>query len=833
MNKLKNIANSVNQFVNRNFPRGSNGRFIFFSVLSIMLVSTLLWGSTYSLFVSSNIDNELNVYKTGNLDVTYTLSSDNVTFDSNKTYSEDEVTSIKPYRITVTNNGNVPYKFNVRLNDETASNSIDSKYIMTQVGKLSFKRLGNCTDNIIKSDIVVLAGTSVDIDVRVWLAEDTPNSEIGKSFFGSLTIDGIAVYDNSKSINNSNLIAIYEVNASEYIMSLYNGDEANTVHIAGDSSKPQVSLDSTSSIMLDNNGGYRYYGATPNNYVEYNDELWRIISVSTVYSDEDDDVGEQRVRIIRDESVGYHAWDGDDYSNDWTTSTLMETLNNPYYNATKGTCYKGDLWEYPSSSECNYENGEVKGLNDEAKKLISDALWYLGGNNTSDLYADDYYNIERNNAGYKSNPTRWIGKVGLMYPSDYAYAADLSKCKVTGINYAKDKENCLTDWLYNNDYQWLTTPLSTYSGYAWGVHDSVYYFASMDDTVERAWGVRPVVVLKSDVLVTGGSGTSGDAYKLASSSDNDSSTGGNYLSDYIQSLYDDDNANSYYISGSEIDDEGNPNQIVKLDSNSSIMKVNQGSTYGEEYRYYGASPNNYVDFNGELWRIISVSKVFSSESDTTGETRVRIIKDTKIGDLAWNTGGTNNWADATLMCQLNTMYYNDTVPACAGKSLTSLDTSLNAEAKSLIDNALWYLGGNDTSDLYADDYYSMERNNPGYGSNPTRWTGKVGIMYPSDYGYAADLSVCKVTGNNYNLDTTNCLNTDWLFNSQLQWLMSPYSGYSYGAWLVYESGYVNDCDDYGIGSGFGVRPLAVLKSDVTKLEGEGTSGNPYKLGLET
>ena len=134
------------------------------------------------------------------------------------------------------------------------------------------------------------------------------------------------------------------------------------------------------------------------------------------------------------------------------------------------------------------------------------------------------------------------------------------------------------------------------------------------------------------------------------------------------------------------------------------MKVNQGSTYGEEYRYYGASPNNYVDFNGELWRIISVSKVFFNESDTTGETRVRIIKDTKIGYYAWdNDDYSNNWADATLMCQLNTMYYNDTVPACTGKSLTSLNTSLNAEARNLIDNALWYLGGGDNSDLYADD----------------------------------------------------------------------------------------------------------------------------------
>ena len=121
----------------------------------------------------------------------------------------------------------------------------------------------------------------------------------------------------------------------------------------------------------------------------------------------------------------------------------------------------------------------------------------------------------------------------------------------------------------------------------------------------------------------------------------DSSTGGltstvrpnaTLLSDYIISLYNDGSSTTNATVG-------DGPQTVSLNSNQKLMKINQGSTYGEEYRYYGASPNNYVDFNGELWRIISVSKVFSSESDTTGETRVRIIKDTKIGNRPWDYNG--------------------------------------------------------------------------------------------------------------------------------------------------------------------------------------------------
>ena len=110
-------------------------------------------------------------------------------------------------------------------------------------------------------------------------------------------------------------------------------------------------------------------------------------------------------------------------------------------------------------------------------------------------------------------------------------------------------------------------------------------------------------------------------------------------------------------------------------------------------------------------------------------------------------------------------------------------------------------------------------------------------MYPSDYAYATDLSQCTKTGNNY-LDwdsyepDPNCVGTDWLFNGETQWLMSPGSGDSSVAWFVDNTGYVEGVF-VDVGNGYGVRPLAVLKSDVTKLEGEGTSGNPYKLGLGT
>ena len=42
-------------------------------------------------------------------------------------------------------------------------------------------------------------------------------------------------------------------------------------------------------------------------------------------------------------------------------------------------------------------------------------------------------------------------------------------------------------------------------------------------------------------------------------------------------------------------------QLVNLNSNQKLMMIDQGDTYGTEYRYYSSSPNNYVEYNDELW----------------------------------------------------------------------------------------------------------------------------------------------------------------------------------------------------------------------------------------
>ena len=105
-------------------------------------------------------------------------------------------------------------------------------------------------------------------------------------------------------------------------------------------------------------------------------------------------------------------------------------------------------------------------------------------------------------------------------------------------------------------------------------------------------------------------------------------------------------------------------------------------------------------------------------------------------------------------------------------------------------------------------------------------------MYPSDYGYAAGNSC--VTGTDpYNYDG-GCKNKDWLwmttssdYTNGYEWLMSPFSGYSYFAFNVNSSGCVSNYGRVNIANS--ARPVFYLNSSASISEGEGSSTNPYIL----
>ena len=239
-------------------------------------------------------------------------------------------------------------------------------------------------------------------------------------------------------------------------------------------------------------------------------------------------------------------------------------------------------------------------------------------------------------------------------------------------------------------------------------------------------------------------------------------------------------------------------------------------------RYMGANPNNYVLFNNELWRIIGVFDVASTYGGTT-EKRIKIIRNDSIGNMAWDSNNTNDWSKASSQTHLNGTYFN----------------SLTSEAKSLIGDAVWNLGGTasytSASNGLPSHFYGYERGTTVYSGRPTYWVGKIGLMYPSDYGYATsggsttNRASC-LAKEMYNWDSSSysdCKNNDYLYNSSYRWTITPYSSNSNNVFVVRTSGYVNL--SYAVNSFNSVSPVLYLKSTVQITGGEGTSENPFTL----
>ena len=316
-------------------------------------------------------------------------------------------------------------------------------------------------------------------------------------------------------------------------------------------------------------------------------------------------------------------------------------------------------------------------------------------------------------------------------------------------------------------------------------------------------------------------------------------------------------------------------------------------------RYIGVNPDNYVYFNCsdynnqsdstcEKWRVIGLFNNVT-KSDGTKENLIKIIRDDSLGDLSWDVKqngvgssiydwGSNNWSDSQLMMMLNPVnylkrgytnssdiisynnqelyskmgsYYNGTKgckPGAIAKGETFNCTEIdftttglkNDNTRNAIENVVWNLGGtasyDSSSNGLASHWYGYERGTTVSSNRPTNWTGKIGLMYPSDYGYAtsggqtSDRAIClaKELYNWNSSSVSDCKNNDYLLKSSYwQWTLAPISSYATHIFAVYSSGDVKPSNaSYRY---VGVRPTLFLKSNISISGGTGSSTEPYQL----
>ena len=255
-----------------------------------------------------------------------------------------------------------------------------------------------------------------------------------------------------------------------------------------------------------NENGYRYEGKAPNNYIWFNNELWRIIGVFD--EDSHGQSGKNLVKIIRADSIGGLVWDNSSV-NDWTAAVLMNLLNGAYLNAEDGTdsgyCYG---YEATVPSNCDYTG---IGINSTYRSMIANVKWYLGGYSSNRATAEAFYGYERGTRVYSGRPTEWEGKIGLMYPSDYGYSVLASSCARTTNLGSYNTSICAGEsWLYGQGYEWTLTPDSSFSALVFNLYSNGNLYLS--DFVDAGYAVRPVLYLDSSVYVIDGNGTMLDPY---------------------------------------------------------------------------------------------------------------------------------------------------------------------------------------------------------------------------------------------------------------------------------------------------------------------------------
>ena len=227
------------------------------------------------------------------------------------------------------------------------------------------------------------------------------------------------------------------------------------------------------------------------------------------------------------------------------------------------------------------------------------------------------------------------------------------------------------------------------------------------------------------------------------------------------------------------------------------------------YRFAGASEsvNNFVCFGSttpcptdNLYRIIGVF----------GD-KVKLIKSTSVGNKAWDSNNENTWSTSSLNSYLNNEFIN----------------TFDETTKGKIDTTTWKVGGNTYANIGsqpAKTAYQNEIVNPvttNSTDNKTKYSAKIGLMYASDYGFAAAPSAWTANLGGYNGTAIKSVN--WMYKNLGEWTVSRFADDASKVFLVNYPGHVSYNLAYRI---IAVRPVFNLTSSVNYVSGSGSSTDP-------
>ena len=560
---------------------------------------------------------------------------------------------------------------------------------------------------------------------------------------------------------------------------------------------------------------YYYAGNTTNNWVKFAGFYWRIIrtnadgSIRLLYSGTEAEGTTGTNGMINTSTAFNSTYDNPMYvgymygtsgslvnnRTNTTNSTIKDKIDTWYaQNMTSYTKYLSTTAVY-----CNDRTERTQGTYTTSK---GSSFYYAPYARLYTSHAPTYDCTEASDAFSGSNTSaKLTNPIALMTVDEIMRAGGKGDTDLTSP-YALYYLNSANGSITGATHWWLLSPNKWFDGNAsvFYVHGSSYPGRLYGISVNYTNGVRPVISLKSDVLYKSGDGSANSPYEI----------------------------------------------LETPDTISDVVKANAVNENG--YRYEGSDPNNYIqmektDGTTEMWRIVGLFP-----DGVNGENVIRVRK-VKSEIAAYDNGGhttayfnnTSNTNNKLLACSdaiSNKNYIAAPLPSgtpCSScKSYWPNATLYNTlkspyatiNYKNTVNYKI-YLGTSTTRSKTVSEWYSHERSTTAGGdaNGVTEFIGSVGLIYPSDYGYAALATNCTRETNLGSYTTDGCLD-NWLYqgNANFQWLISPVfssSGYSY---YITSSGFIsglnvdNHLPEYS--------PVMALKADVV-VTGSGTASDPY------
>ena len=324
-------------------------------------------------------------------------------------------------------------------------------------------------------------------------------------------IDTNGIYSNIYVINEK-IESSQSQTLAEYVISQYNGVQGNN---------NIYHHDGTLENGIDD-GSYRYAGAdnSVNNYVCFGsdsvtcptDNLYRIIGLF-----------DSQVKIIKATAAKSDllGTDGEYFQDtvhyNWSSlnscpSNVALLSNNVVFLAVPGqTTFGCNLWKYSGMNTINLNTNYLNNIGTTWSNMIEDTTWKVSGHSTSSVTPSEMYKEEIANAIKAYGPRDGTSKIGLMYVSDYGFAASPNAWTTKMSSYDNSSIKSV-NWMYIGFYEWTITPVSSGSKNLF-VFQQGKLFTSTSKT-ENGFYSRPVMYLKSSVSYIGGSGSQLDPIRI-------------------------------------------------------------------------------------------------------------------------------------------------------------------------------------------------------------------------------------------------------------------------------------------------------------------------------